>query len=206
MVEHVSITDPNIHETKGASTASNGQILTANGSGQALFVTPEFSKVKVGWYDYNDTATTGAPIALSVAGTYYDLTNNTLGPNTQIAYGIPGVTNIWNAGTNRFDFSSFSIGDTVDLRIDLNYTTTAANTALDVVLEVGVGQPGAFLIPLVIGQNIKSAGTTRIVSNMSFYLGNSLVKDNPARLRIRADGTGSSVVVNGWFTKVITRN
>ncbi len=205
MVEHVSITDPNIHETKGASTASIGQILTANGLGQAIFETPTFTKVKMGWYDYNDTATTTTPIALSVAGTYYDLTNDKLGTNTQIVYGIPGVTNVWNSGTNRFDFTGFSIGDTVDLRVDLNYVTTVANTAIDVVLEVGVGQPGAFLIPLVIGQNIKSASTTRIVNNRSFYLGSALVKDNPARLRVRADGTGSSVVVNGWFTRIITR-
>lgn len=205
MVEHVSITDPNIHETKGAAAATAGQVLIATGAGTATFQNPPFSKVKMGWYDYNDTATTGTPIAISLANTYYDLTNNTLGPNTQTAYGIPGVTSIWNSGTNRFNFSGFSIGDTIDLRVDLSVITTSANTAVDVALEVGVGQPGAFLIPITIGENFKTAGTYRLVDNRSFYLGSSLTKDNPARLRIKADGTGASVVVNGWFTRIITR-
>ncbi len=206
MVEHVSITDPNIHETKGASTATSGQILTANGSGQALFVTPSFTSVDMGWYDYNDTATAGSPIALTVAGTYYDLTNNGLGVNTQVGYGLTDVTNIWNTGTNRFNFTGLEIGDTVDLRVDLSYTTGSANTALDLVLEIGVGQPGAFLIPLELQRNFKTAGTYRVVASAPFYIGSALTKDNPARIRAKADATGSSVVVNGWFARVVTKD
>ena len=206
MVEHVSITDPNIHEAKGASTATSGQILTANGSGQALFVTPTFTSVDMGWYDYNDTATTGTPIALTAAGTYYDLTNNGLGVNTQIGYGLSGVTNLWNTSTNRFDFTNLAVGDTVDLRVDLTYTTASVNTAIDIVLEIGVGQPEAFLIPLLISNNFKTAGTHRVIAEKPFYIGSSLTKDNPARVRAKADGTGSTVIVNGWFARVITRS
>lgn len=203
--EHKDITDPNIHEVKGAAAAIAGQLLTATGSGTATFQTPAFSLVKVGWYDYNDVATQTTPIALSVAGTKYDLTNDTLGANTQIGFGLPGVTNIWNAGTSRFNFSGLTIGDTADMRVDLVYTTTGANTAVSLELELGVGQPGAFAVPFIVQQNFKTAGTYQVVQNRSFYIGNALVRDNPARLRISADSTGSSIKVNGWFTRIIKR-
>lgn len=38
--QHASITDANRHEAKGASTASNGQVLKANGDGSTSFVNP----------------------------------------------------------------------------------------------------------------------------------------------------------------------
>lgn len=37
MVEHVSITDPNIHEPKGAAAASAGQVYKADGQGSGEF-------------------------------------------------------------------------------------------------------------------------------------------------------------------------
>lgn len=42
-IQHAGITDPDIHEVKGASTASTGTVPVANGAGQAPF----------GFYDYN---------------------------------------------------------------------------------------------------------------------------------------------------------
>lgn len=41
MVEHVSITDPYIHEPKGASTAANGKVMKANGDGSTSWVFPK---------------------------------------------------------------------------------------------------------------------------------------------------------------------
>lgn len=38
--QHASISDINRHEAKGASTASNGQVLKANGNGTTSFVNP----------------------------------------------------------------------------------------------------------------------------------------------------------------------
>lgn len=198
---HSSLTGADLHETKGAATATAGQVLIATGAGTATFQTPTFSTVKLGWYDYNDLATQTTPIALSVAGTKYDLTNDTLGPSTNITFGLPGVTNIWNSGTNRFNFTGMSVGDTLDIRTDVVYTTTTANTAVTLELEIAVGTGSAVTIPLISAQNFKTAGTYQLITNRSFYLGAAVYRDNPARLRISADATGSSVKVNGWFTR-----
>lgn len=205
-MEHKDITDPNIHEVKGASTATIGQVLTATGAGTATFqALPTFSNVEVGWYDYNDTATTTTPIPLTTAGTYYDLTNNGLGVNTQTIYGISGIADIYNTSTNRFDFSELELGDTLDIRVDVAVTTTSANTAVDIVLELATGTGTPVIIPLTAPTNIKTASTVQILAERSFYMGSLLTKDNPAKLKMRADTTGATVKVNGWYVRVIKR-
>ena len=196
-MEHKDIPDAQLHEVKGAASAPIGRVLSANGDGTATF------KSKIGWWDYNDTATAGTPIALTLANTYYDLTNNALGANTNTAYRLSTVANIWNTGTNRFDFTGLALGDVVEVRIDIDVTTTSANTAIRVDLELGVGQPGAFILPIVLPINIKTASTNKIVMSRKFYVGSSLIKDNPARIRAQADTTGATVRVNGWFVDVV---
>lgn len=203
-IEHKNIPDAQLHETKGAASATLGQILTANGDGTATFQTAPYSLVEMGWYDYNDTLTASTPIALTLANTYYDLTNNGLGVNTNIAYGLAGVANLWIASTvNRFNFTGLDIGDTVDLRIDISVTTTTANTQIKLDLELASGTGSAFYLPAVVPINFKTAGTYRIVQPISFYIGSAAVRDNVARLRAQADTTGTTVVVNGWFIRAI---
>ena len=205
MTEHASITDPNIHEPKGASTASSGQILVADGSGGTSWQTPTFSNVEVGWYDYNDVTTATTPIALTTPGTFYTLTNDGAGVNTNITYGITGITNIWNTATNRFDFSGLDIGDTLEIRADIDITTTSANTAGNLVLELATGTGNEIDIPLINNNNVKTASTVHYVANVGFYIGSALVRDNPARIKASADTAGATVKVRGWYIRVIKR-
>lgn len=201
-VQHKDIPEAQLHEAKGASTASAGQILTATGSGTATFVTPPYTSVKMGWWDYNDTATATTPIALSVAGTEYQLTNNGLGPYTNTSFALAGVSSIWNTSTNYFNFTDLDIGDTVDNRIDLQVTTTSANNIVDVLVEAGIGGTS---YKLKIGTfYFKAAGTHQVTFMSSMYIGDANTRDNPARILAKNDTTGSTVRVNGWFTKVIT--
>lgn len=203
-IEHKDIPDANLHEAKGAFGASSGQVLTAVGDGTATFQNPTvYSNVEVGWYDYNDLTTQSSPIALTTASTYYYLTNDGAGVNTKVIYGVNGIANLWNTSTNVFDFSGLSLGDVLDIRVDVTPTTGAANTALDIVLELAYGTGTPVDIPLINPTNIKIAGATRIIAERSFYMGTTLTKDNPAKIKMRADNTGTTVKVNGWFTRVV---
>jgi hypothetical protein len=200
-IEHKDITDPNIHETKGAATATDGQVLTATGLGTAIFKKP----VKVGLYNYGDTATTTVPIALTVAGTLYDLTNDTVGASTNLSYALADAPSIWNSTTNRFDFSTLTLGDSVDIQVDLSYVTTGANTAVTVLLEVATGTGSVFTIPIINGMNIKTAGTNQISGRVSLGIVNDTIRLNPSRIRAKADATGSTVIVNNWNVRVVKR-
>ena len=201
-MQHKDIPDSELHEVKGASAASAGQLLVAQGNGTAEFETPEFTTTRFGWWAYNDTATTSSPIALTTIGTEYQLTNNGLGANTNITYGLPGVTNIFNTSTNYFDFSNLSVGDAVDIRVDISLTTSTANTVVELLLEAGIG---ATPYKLTFGRSyIKTAGTNSIIIPALMYIGSNLTKNNPARLLMKSDTTGATVVVNGWYVRAMT--
>lgn len=201
-VQHKDIPEAQLHEAKGASTASLGQILTATGSGTATFQTPAYTKAVMGWWDYNDTATATTPIPLTTAGTEYQLTNNGLGVYTTNTYKLPGVTNIWNTSTNYFDFTGLKLGDVVDIRIDLQIVTGSVNNVVDIIIEAGVG---GVSYKLKVGSfYFKAAGTYQVVFPCTMYIGDNNTRNFPARILAKNDTTGSTVRVNGWFTKVVS--
>jgi hypothetical protein len=205
MVAHKDITDPNIHEVKGAATATAGQVLIANGSGSASFQNPPYSLAEVGWYDYNDTATTTTPIAITLANTFYDLTNNKLGAQTTNAYGVSDTVDLWNSATNRFDFSNLPLGSVVTTRVDLNWTTASANNSLEVDFEFAIGSGASFYLPVLGPAYVKAAANNRFVVERSFYIGNNNIKNYPARLCAKNDTTGSTIIVNGFYS-VVSKN
>lgn len=195
---HSTLTGADLHEVKGADTATAGQFLTANGGGTATFKTLPIAQI--GWYDHNDLTTQTTPIALT-SGVKADLTNDAAGPNTITTFGFDGV-DIWNPITNRFDLSGLTIGDVLDVRVDITLTTTNANTALTMEFEFGVGTGTPFTVGILPLTNYKTAGTYQITHSREFYIGSAFTRDNPVRIRALSDTAGASVKVNGWFTRL----
>ena len=196
-VEHNVITDPEIHEPKGASTASNRDSYVGNGSGSGVWLQP----TRLGWWNYDDTVTSGTPIVLTLASTDVELTNNGAGPVNNITFGLPEQTNIWNTSTNRYDFSGLSIGDVLDVRLDVIFTTGTNNTAITLESEFQLSPGTPFKLPHLNNFEIRAAGTSQHTITTSFFLGSSSIIDNPGRIVASADKTGTTVVVNGWFIR-----
>lgn len=206
-LEHKNIADPNIHEPKGIASAAAGQTYVADGVGGGAWsgaATAMTGTVSQGLYDYNDATTTGTPIALTLANTFYDLTNDGAGAFTNKTYALDGLDDIWDVATNQFDWTDgtvLALGDTVDIRVDVDIITTGTNKAFELDIELGVG--GApYKLPIIPLVNFKTAGTYHDVRMMSIYMGDSNTLDNPAKLEAKADGAGVTVVVNGWFIRV----
>lgn len=200
-IQHSNIVDAQRHHAKGASAASAGQILTATGTGADAFVTPPFSVGKSGMWDYQDVTTQTTPIALTLADTEYQLTNDGAGVNTNTAYKLSGVTNIWNTATNNFNFVGLALGDTVDIRATVVVTTGSVNNTLSFVLECGLG-----VSPYKIYSSenyYKSAGVHEVSVSFPIYMGNALTLNNPAKLSLRNTDTGSTVKVTGWYVRAI---
>lgn len=212
MTEHRVLPDSQLHEPKGIVTAAAGEVYVADGlnSGDWIPLSADnvVGSVSCGWWDYEDTATSTTPIALTLAGTQYPLTNDGLGPNTNKTFALAGMVDIWNTTTNQFAFNSgnvLKVGDTVDLRVDMEIITTVGNTAFDVVLEAGVGIT-PYQLQIVNPINYKTSGTRDVSTTISMHIGNTLTLDNPARLLGRADTTGASVKVKGWYIRVLKNN
>lgn len=200
MAIHNTLTDPELHEPKGISTANPGEVYVCTAPGTGAWTTLDYPLM--GWYDYNDLATVSTPISVPLT-TWTPLTNDGAGPQTEISYGLPCCTNMWNVSTNRFDFSTLNIGDTVDIRLSFSVTTGTASQVVQCRLSLGEGSGSPYTIPFTYA-NYKSAGTYENIRFSSIYMGNTITKDYPAFFEIWSDAN-ASVTVTGWYIRVIKR-
>lgn len=201
-VEHSGLTDPFIHEPKGVAAATAGDVYVADGAASGTMKDTS-EVVRMGIYDYADLATATTPITLSPLNTYVELTNDGLGAGTNLSYVLSDVANVWDTTTDRLDFTSFNLGDAVDIRIDLDITTTSSNTVIELGIEIGIGGSP---FTLVLGESyFKSTGTYEGVSYTGLYVGDTNFKDNPARIVAKSDSGVATVKVNGWYIKGLKR-
>lgn len=154
----------------------------------------------IGYADYNDLATHTTPISVAGNSVFVDITNDGLGTYTNI--NLPsGVTKVWDTTLNEFDWTELSIGDMIDIRLDLTVTTTAPSQQVIIVLELG----GAYPYEILFTENtFKTAGVHNINRFNGIYIGNADTLSGGGKFKIKSDGT-LSVVVNGWYCKVIKR-
>ncbi len=149
-----------------------------------------------GIHDYQDTATGVTPIALTAANTWYDLTNDGLGPLTDNTFAISGHGEIWDTATDTFDFSSLQLGDMLRIRTDVTFTTSGANHVVDTRLVFGPSY--AYSLNFDSQKEIKSAGSVQRVKYFSFQMKSLDTLNNPAKFQVRSSATGDVVSAEGW--------
>lgn len=158
----------------------------------------------IGWIDHNDTATTATPIAYTGGSGFVALTNDKLGANTNLANKPTWLsTSLFNSGTNEFDWTSLRIGDTLDIRLDVQVTTSAPNQEIEVRLFLGIGDVGAYSLPYD-EASVKSSGLHQVLRFSGVYMGDSVTLNNPGQFRF-SSLDDASIVVNGWYIKVTRR-
>lgn len=158
---------------------------------------------EMGWSDYNDLATASTPIALTVAGTFYKLTNDGAGSFSNSTYKISDHGEIWNTSTDTFDFSDLALGDTVDFRVDFSVTTSGVNR--DITTRIALAQGGTPYTLNIDRQSFKSAGIYQITRWYSIYIGDADTRDNGGHFEVSSDNTGDTVIVNGWYVRTQER-
>ena len=176
-----------------ASTGETKKVIVTNFLG---------GMVTQAFYDYADNATQSSALALS-ASTWTDLPNDGAGASTTATFKLPGVDNVWDTTDDDLDLSGLSIGDTVDVRVDIDVTTNSANQEINLRLNFNNGG-SSFTLPFY--QNtFKATGAHSIVTIATFYIGAAPVKDNPITIQIESDDT-ADVTVNGWMIRVLPRH
>lgn len=159
-------------------------------------------KFKVGFVDYNDLATATTAITHSGSGGYIKLTNDISGAYTNTSYFPTGITTLWNTTNNQLDFTELSLGDMVDIRVDIVVTTTANNQDVDLKFRLGIGGSAYDLVFHHVSP--KAAGTYNIVRYMGLYMGDTNTLNNPAEIMIDTDAS-ADIKVNGWYCKITRR-
>tara|TARA_R110000851_G_scaffold27764_4_gene77877 strand:- start:19880 stop:20476 length:597 start_codon:yes stop_codon:yes gene_type:complete len=153
-----------------------------------------------GIYNYNDVATVGTPIAVTGGGGSVALTNDGLGAQTQ-TFPATGVTDVWDEGTQSFDFSELTLGTKVTIRLDILITTTSPNQNVDITMDLAVG--GSF--PFTIGWDekvYKNTAAHNFVVSSFIYIGSTDIQTNGGVFMIESD-SDADVTVNGWSCSVI---
>ena len=174
------------------------EILTATSAGSVP--ADNFSG---GLFDYNDVATTGSPINVTGGGGAVALTNDEAGAFTNKLFPPLGVTDVWNAAGNAFDWSDLNLGDMVDIRIDVDIISTSVNTEVKIDLHLGTGG-GAYTIPWILETNFKTTGTHKLNRYNGIYMGDTNTLNNGGQFMVSSDKT-CTVVVNGWYCRIVKR-
>lgn len=173
-IQHRNIPDTESHEPKNVSSATNGQVYVANGSGSGTwkkvnqvdsFDFSNKAKNVFGWNDIADSLyTSSSPRALT-SGARVKLTNNGLKAQTDTSR----LGAIWDTTNNKFlinDLNAFYI-----VRVQMRATAAAAAGTPYIMLFETQSSNG----PTVVSGNtqfIKGGGAVNIVSfTTGIYLG-----------------------------------
>jgi hypothetical protein len=164
---------------------------------------PEQLFSSVGFFDYSDLATQTTPLSIS-GGIATQITNDTDGAFTNVENNPYGVTSIWDAVNNEFDFSQLSIGDTIDIRFDFSVSSLSANQNFKIIFKGAVGSASEYELTLY-DNDFKTSGAHPIVFQSSIYIGSQDMIDNPSRLFILTDAN-AYLKVNGFYTRIIRKS
>lgn len=158
--------------------------------------------VRMGMQDYNDLATATTPIAVPGTSTFIDITNDGIGPATNKIFKVTGVGELWDTTAQLFDWTSLKLGDQVNVRLDLEVTTSSPNQTVVVQMLVAVG--GSTYTLAYSENNFKDTGPHEINRMSLIYMGDTNTLDNGAKFQIASDAS-ADVEVRGWALQHFVR-
>ena len=155
----------------------------------------------VGGFDYNHSIVT--PVSYTSGN--LQLANDGLGAFTQTNLAPYGVTQVWDATTNTFQFGELSIGDEVLLRVHIRLTTTANNQTSGLSLLFGEGTASEYNLPIDTQIYFKDSGNHDVMKEIQFYIGNEDWRVTPVKLLFNSSAN-ASVLVYGWHPYIIRKS
>ena len=107
---------------------------------------------------------------------------------------------LWNPATNKFDFTSLKVGDTVFFRVDINLSNAAAQE-VDLFMSLAEGSAA----PYELNMNHTYYKTASTLANdtalFEIYIGDENTRTGGARFRF-GSVIAATIVVNGWYYRV----
>lgn len=184
------------------------KLVSVNEDGTALVLVDQSESQQqylnsVGSFRYQDLSSQITPVSI-IASTDTLIANDTEGDKTNLSNSPYGVSTVYLETENAFDFSSLSIGDTIDLRIDLTIETTIANQIFKLFARTATSSINeedkyfAF-------EQIKSIGTNSFSFSIPFDIANGDIQNNPAQIFINSDASASISNIN-YYVEVIRKN
>jgi hypothetical protein len=192
-------TNSNNIATNTSNTTTNSNNITINTSNITTNTSNIAKSTITYWFYDSDTVTAATPIPHTggAANTY--LTNSALGtPST--AYNPESNDRLWDASTSLFDFTSLKLGDTIEFRVDIDITTTAANQEVSLLMSLSEGySPYQFNMTHLSYKTVSSNNKRSIL--FTVYMGDTGTINGGARFRF-ASTDNATIKVDGWLYKI----
>lgn len=192
MTSHKILTDPELHEPKGVSSASANTVYVSNGSGSGVWTTTSSLGTQYqGWSKYVDDNYTGATsLVIGNSGAATKLLIDGVGETSEAEAPTGATDSLWNTSTNVIepiasnDFYLVHLGFTVSVSTSLTYFVAQLNVggSSGVVWEQtltnprGVGEKFNLTIPAIANADfvanggslyLYKSGTSMSVQDMS---------------------------------------
>ena len=190
-VQHSSLSDPNLHEPKGASTAAANGVYLSNGSGSGAW-TPVNRTPGTGWGQYSNALYVGAT-ALAISTTEVLIPFDTNANVTQLPISLTGTTTaLMNLSTETLQFVA-----TGDLH-SITFTCTVYTLTNPVTMDMKIyGSSDGTTYSTLLGEAtialIKGAG--QVVTEASLFPVTANMVTHGARLYLRTN-TGTANIIN----------
>jgi hypothetical protein len=194
-------------QTIGISQSVNDGVLDKAPSENAVynFISQWLPKASLGYFDYADLATQTTPITVA-SGVQTLLTNDTLGDGTDVTQPPYGVTSVWDAGTNSFDFSQLTVGDSIDVNIGIELSGISFSDNVRIFFIVAQGSASESE-RTVFFQDLSASYSSN--GNVSFTTTLAIENEDfinyPTQIFIE-NQSGFNVKVNGWLVRIFRKN
>jgi hypothetical protein len=194
-VQHSSLTDPNLHEPKGISSASANQLYLSNGSGSGVWTNANRFP-GTGWGKYTNT-TYVSPTTLSVSNTAVLLPFTTADTVSQLPITLTGTTSsLMNIATETLQF--VAVGDLHSITISLKIDSFGAGT-VPTVLDISLfGSSDGTTYGTLLGETSVSLdkGAGQFITESSLFPDTSNMVTHGARIFIKINNTNTANIVD----------
>lgn len=120
-------------------------------------------------------------------------------------YPAQGITDLYNTGTNLFDFSEANLGDILTITFNANVITSSPNQVCRFDIKVGIGSASETTIIMSQDTQFKNQATYALTGVVRLLLTDQLIIDNPAYIEFISDGN-ATVDLGGFFAEVTKYN
>jgi hypothetical protein len=183
-VQHSSLTDPNLHEPKGISTASANQLYLANGSGSGTWTNANRFP-GTGWGKYTNTTYVGGTTLTILSTSAVLLPFTTDDTVSQIPISLTGTTSsLMNLSTETLQF--VAAGDLHSITLTFNVASSTSTNAIDLSIY---GSSDGTTYGTLLGETTVSLvkAANQVVTESSLFPVTSNMVSHGARIYLRAD-------------------
>ena len=192
-VQHSSLTDPNLHEPKGISTASANQLYLANGSGSGTWTNANRFP-GTGWGKYTNTTYVGTT-ALAISTSAVLLPFTTDDTVSQIPITLTGTTSsLMNLSTETLQF--VAAGDLHALTLTFQIYNLNPGTPTHIDILINGSSDGTTYSTLLGGTTVPlDKGAGQVITETALFPVTSNMVSHGARISL-VTNTGTANIIN----------